>query len=285
MGTSAPSRLGVPGDQEGLLMRGPSARVSDTGRPQEPLGAAAITTAACSISWGSGLAMWIEKRQAVVVNTAEQRSDLEGSRFSSEILSSVLMAGDKGTRPLPHGAPRWARWGRTVACPRGSAAAGGGWLPGRRPRSSLRGAAETLKGFPVDAGGRLVPLGLGRTFPRQVCSQKEDWDCGPPRVASPKGLLYPLHWTPPASLQPHQLPPHPGHSPDPQVIWSQDDRFQQPTAPWLMGQVLSPGMPWRNANQDGAFPALTSRAQHPGNLGVLMEQLYVQDAAALGPGW
>ncbi|CAI9169076.1 unnamed protein product [Rangifer tarandus platyrhynchus] len=49
--------------------------------------------------------MWIEKRQAVVVNTAEQRSDLEGSRFSSEILSSVLMAGDKGTRPLPHGAP------------------------------------------------------------------------------------------------------------------------------------------------------------------------------------
>nr|CAI9703972.1 unnamed protein product [Rangifer tarandus platyrhynchus] len=50
--------------------------------------------------------MWIEKRQAVVVNTAEQRSDLEGSRFSSEILSSVLMAGDKGTRPLPHGAPR-----------------------------------------------------------------------------------------------------------------------------------------------------------------------------------
>ena len=51
-----------------------------------------------------------------------------------------------------------------------------------------------------------------------------------------------------------------------------------------MGQVLSPRMPWSNANQDRVFPALTSRAstQHPRNLGVLMEQPYVQDAAALG---
>lgn len=49
----------------------------------------------------------------------------------------------------------------------------------------------------------------------QDCSQKEDRDCRPPQVASPKGLLYLLIWTPSASLQPHLVPPHPGRSPDP----------------------------------------------------------------------
>lgn len=61
LGTSAPSRLGIPGDQEGLLTRGPSARVSHTDRPPGSPSAAAITAAACPISWGSRLAMRIKK--------------------------------------------------------------------------------------------------------------------------------------------------------------------------------------------------------------------------------
>lgn len=61
LGASAPSRLGIPGDQEGLLTRGPSARVSHTDCPPGALSAAATTAAACPISWGSHLAMRIKK--------------------------------------------------------------------------------------------------------------------------------------------------------------------------------------------------------------------------------
>ena len=91
------------------------------------------------------------------------------------------MAGDEGTRPLPHRAPEvGSPRSRGGARPRGPAAAGGRRLPGGCPWSSLRGAAETLKGFPVDAEGRPLPPGLGGTLPRQDCSQKGDRDCRPP---------------------------------------------------------------------------------------------------------
>lgn len=62
LGTSDPSRLGIPGDQKGLLADpGTLTQVSNTDCPQESLGTAAITVAACSISRGSCLAMWIKK--------------------------------------------------------------------------------------------------------------------------------------------------------------------------------------------------------------------------------